>query len=971
VSVPGATQGPSGPAREGGEPSDPSRHDAPELVLLRWALDALLDPLVTLRVRRDGEGAIDDFEIVGANAEACAYFRLDRSVLVGTRLLELLPGPTGQVLLGQLGLAVESGELLDRSAMQLVSNANVDRVIDLRAVAVGDQLSLTWREVTDRMATEARLRDSEARYRFLVENASDVVFRSNPDSTIEWVSPSVEQLIGLSPDEVIGSSVFDLVAVDDVEDLAAVVDQVLGGEPARFRGRVIAADGPRWVAVTAKPTFDESGEVTGSVGSVRDVHSEVIAEHDLAASEQRLSLVADNASDLVCLSGSDRCISWISANVERTLGWAAADLIGTKLADLIHPDDVAANDSRRQGFYDTETPNPIEQVLLRVRAKDGAYHWMAATGMPVVDSGGLVSVVTGMRLVDDLVEARDRAEREHSRASAALDTFLDPHVVMEAVRDEGGAIVDFVYVEANETAVAYNQPLDPVGARLLEHFPGHTAAGLFAAYCAVVESGEPLVLDEFEYLNEIHGKELYYDIRAVKLGDAISLTWRDVSDRYDRMRLITERATHDALTGLVNRTGILEELDRALNTSARSGRPTGVLLVDLDHFKYVNDSLGHAVGDRVLCSAADRLRSSVRGGDLVGRLGGDEFVVVMRDLDDEADAVATAQRLVSAFRDPLSSEGLEFYATASVGIAISGDGTTPDDLVREADTALYRAKDEGRDRASVFNEDLRERATRRITLEAELRPALANGELEVFYQPEVDLTTGRVIAVEALVRWHHPSGELYAADRFIETAEETGLILDIGDWVLEVACRQAARWADDRPDRPITVRVNVSALQLAERGLVDAIDVALSGSGLDPSLLCIEITETALLNETSIARANLGAIRDRGVHIALDDFGTGYASLAYLRDFPIHIIKIDRGFTVNLLSDDYERRLVAGIIALAELLEMRVTAEGIEEPEQALLLAELGCNSGQGFLFARAIPAADVEALFDRTFPVG
>jgi EAL domain-containing protein (putative c-di-GMP-specific phosphodiesterase class I) len=227
-----------------------------------------------------------------------------------------------------------------------------------------------------------------------------------------------------------------------------------------------------------------------------------------------------------------------------------------------------------------------------------------------------------------------------------------------------------------------------------------------------------------------------------------------------------------------------------------------------------------------------------------------------------------------------------------------------------------------------------------------------------------------VIAVEALLRWHHPSGELFTADRFIETAEETGLILDIGDWVLRVACRQAARWATDRPDQPITVRVNASALQLAERGLVDAIDVALGESGLDPGLLCIEITETALLNETSTARANLGAIRDRGVHIALDDFGTGYASLAYLRDFPIHIIKIDRGFTASLLTDEYERRLVAGIIALAELLEMSVTAEGIEQPEQAALLAELGCNSGQGFLFARALPAVDVEALFDTTFPL-
>ena len=357
--------------------------------------------------------------VVRANAAACAYFRVDRSGMVGHRLLEFLPGTAGEVLLGELGQAIESGELLERAALELTGSSNVQRVVDLRAVVIDEELTLTWREVTDRMATEARLRDSEARYRFLVENASDVVFRSNREAMIDWVSPSVEQLLGRPPDEIVGSSVFDLVVVDDVEELDSVVEQVLRGEAARFRGRVITDDGSRWVSVTAKPTLDESGEVTGSVGSVRDVNSEFLALRALAASEQRLGIVADNASDLVCLSDADRRITWISANVERTLGWTAEALTGTRLVELIHPDDVAANQARRESLYDIGAPSPVERVVLRVRARDGLYHWMAATGMPVVDPDGEVSVVTGMRLVDDLVEARDRAEREHSRASAA------------------------------------------------------------------------------------------------------------------------------------------------------------------------------------------------------------------------------------------------------------------------------------------------------------------------------------------------------------------------------------------------------------------------------------------------------------------------------------------------------------------------------------------------------------------------
>jgi EAL domain-containing protein (putative c-di-GMP-specific phosphodiesterase class I) len=271
----------------------------------------------------------------------------------------------------------------------------------------------------------------------------------------------------------------------------------------------------------------------------------------------------------------------------------------------------------------------------------------------------------------------------------------------------------------------------------------------------------------------------------------------------------------------------------------------------------------------------------------------------------------------------------------------------------------------------LFNEELRTAVTSRLALEADLRHALDRGQLAVWYQPEVDLTTGSVIAVEALLRWHHPDGDVYTADRFIEIAEETGLILDIGDWVLKEACSQAAAWIREAPDRRLTVRVNVSALQLAEAGLLGALDIALSTSGLDPSRLCIEITETALLHETAAARENLEGIRARGTQIALDDFGTGYASLAYLRQYPVDVIKIDRSFITHLTTHDYDHRLVAGIIALADALDMKVTAEGVEHPSQAALLKELGCPGAQGYLYSRAVPADQVVALLGTVFPHG
>ena len=444
----------------------------------------------------------------------------------------------------------------------------------------------------------------------------------------------------------------------------------------------------------------------------------------------------------------------------------------------------------------------------------------------------------------------------------------------------------------------------------------------------------------------------------------------DVTDRVNSEREWAQLATHDALTGLANRTAMLDEIELAVRAGRRSGRMPAVLLLDLDHFKDVNDSLGHNAGDELLKVAGQRIASVVREGDLTARLGGDEFVVVMRELDDAAEAVRTGWRLVRAFREPFTTPDGELYATASIGVALASDTGSigSDDLLREADTAMYVAKAEGRDRLSVFNEELRASLTGRLLIEGELRQALAREELVVWYQPEVDLATGRMIAVEALLRWHHPTGELYTADRFIQVAEETGLILDIGAWVLHRACDQAARWATERPDRALVVRVNVSTLQLAEAGLLDVLDAAIASSGVDPSLLCVEITETALLRETDTVRRNLHGIHERGVKIAIDDFGTGYASLTYLRRYPVDVLKIDRSFVTHIASNDFDRRLVAGIMALVGHLEISVTAEGVESPEQAASLLGLGCRGAQGFLYSKAVPPGDVDALLDTTF---
>ena len=464
---------------------------------------------------------------------------------------------------------------------------------------------------------------------------------------------------------------------------------------------------------------------------------------------------------------------------------------------------------------------------------------------------------------------------------------------------------------------------------------------------------------------------------------------RDITERKDAEKKILRLAYFDGLTRLPNRQSFLQRVDREIKRALHSGTQLGVLFMDLDGFKNINDTLGHSVGDQILQRAANRLRRGVRPADLVSRpaeletrgaepgsevefarLGGDEFTALILDLKGPEGALVVSRRILELMRRPYALEGRDLLLTASIGIALyPDDGTDAATLLKHADTAMYHAKDSGRDNCQFYSSALTQVAVQRMELEGDMRTALERGEFRLAYQPLLDVETGRIHAVEALIRWARPGYGMVPPLEFIAVAERSGLILDIGQWVLRTACADASRW--QQPGQPVRLAVNLSPLQFKDPELLAIVLDALAQSGLAADLLELELTEGAVMADTDATMVTLNAFRSHGVRIALDDFGTGYSSLSYLKRMPLNTLKVDRSFVTGLPGDGDNRAIVRAILVMADSLGLTVTAEGVETLEQAQELKSMACASLQGYYFSRPVEAQAIPALLARQWALG
>ena len=869
---------------------------------------------------------------------------------------------------------------------------------------------LNIRDITDRVESEAALREREGLLRALVESASDIISIAEPDGLIRYSSRVSERMLGYAEGSAPGLTVFDIVHPDDVDAVRRLWGERLDdpGFVSPIELRLLKADGT-WLdaEVIANNMLDDPA-VHGLVLTTRDISERKAAEQALRRSDERFRALVQNLSEAIVVIDRHGKILYNSPSALEMIGQKdageSADLPWPDLG-RVHPDDQGAVAEGLAAAL--SAPGTVGPIDVRIRHSDGHWVRVEAIAQNLLDDPAVGGVVVTMHDVT----VRRRAQDLNARAAAILElvargVLLDDTLesIARALEESDTDLRCAIYLLDEDTDALCTRAAPSLDESFTQTAGSTKSGHLACLYRTSVHARQPLRVADVENDDRCvdcrtfvlaHGMRAFWSMPLLSTASEEALGALVVyaestglpspaqeqltgvlaglaAIAIDRKRFedrLLHQSLHDPLTGLPNRALFHDRLAHALERSRRSRSEVAVLFLDLDRFKFVNDSLGHDAGDELLLSTAQRLLRAVRPGDTVGRFGGDEFTVLCEDLPPAfaCERVAEiAQRLLSAISEPGELRGTEVFLSASIGIAIAPDANArPDDLLRDADAAMYHAKNRGAGHWEVFDQTMRERARTRNETESALHRAIERGELRLFFQPIISILDQRCVGAEALVRWQHPERGLVLPGEFIELAEESGLIHDLGRWVLREAATQATRWQVDAPDG-FTVSVNISARQLAQGDLHEIVAETLRTTMAQPHRICLEITESVFMDDMASIVELIGQVRELGVQFSIDDFGTGYSSLAYLKSLPVDAVKVDRSFVSAMTSDTGDAAIVSAVIGLAHALDLRVVAEGVETAEQLAGLAALGCDHAQGFYFSPPQPAPDIRRIFAR-----
>ena len=914
-----------------------------------------------------------DNRIVIWNAGAARLFGYAAADAVGrnaTELLDMDPSPeTVALRIERLRAGVS---ITRRSRSRTADDRLLDIEISLSPLRDAEgrlvgQITIS-RDLTARIEAEQALRASEARNRLLaavVEQSSEAIVIKDLDNIVLSWNQGAERIYGWRPAEAVGRNMTLLVRPASTgADVARRIALLRRCVPGTWRTVSHRRDGTCInVDVNVSPLFDEHGRHIGEITMVRDITERERAEAALRATQARnreLALIVDQSYDAIITKDvHNRVLTW-NRGAERIFGWSADEALGQNYLALVSPD--ASEPELRAAIDRIETRKAHIWEAVR-STRDGRRIHVEVTLSPLFDEDG--------QHLGEISINRDISERVQ-----AEEALRDQRLFLEQAQEVGG--IGSWALSLNGGTLTWSDETKRIFGIGREAFDGFAetfwqlvhpedVARVRAANDQAFAARRPMT-NEYRIVRPDGAQRWLHEHAAIICDDQgqplrIVGVVQDITERRAAQERIEFLATRDPLTELPNRLLLRDRITHAMAGAARSGTQLALLFIDLDQFKTINDSLGHWVGDELLKQVAERLASCVRMEDTLARLGGDEFVLLLQGLGDAEAASQVASKVLKLLACPYLIEGHQLSTSCSIGISLyPTDGSDAQALMKNADAAMYHAKERGRGNYQYFSADLHSRAVERLSIETALRRALDRGEFELHFQPQLLMDDSTVVGMEALLRWNHPDEGLLAPGRFIRIAEESGLIVPLGDWVLNAACAQVREWLDAGLAPP-RLAVNVSVGQLS-RGFVRSVGRTLQAHRIDGSRLELEMTESLLMQHVDENVNLLRRIGDLGVQIALDDFGTGYSSLAYLKKFPIDALKIDRTFVRDIVDDPDDSAITAAVVSIGHHMQLRVIAEGVETPEQLAILRSMGCDEYQGYLFSRPLPVAGFAERF-------
>ena len=798
-------------------------------------------------------------------------------------------------------------------------------LLSLVADPAAELVYVVGRDVDESRQAAQRLADAEARFRSAFETSAIGITITGLDARFVRVNAAFARMVGRTVDDLAGAPVRDVSHPDEWESDRQLVRELVaepGGIVQREK-RYVRSDGSEVLALlSVSAVAGADGTAQYLIARMVDVTAQRAAERALAESERRFRTLAAAAPAGIFSVAFDGRMRYANDRLAEIFGMDAGELDAYRWLERVEAS------SRRPLLQVAETVAAGgSPVALDVRLEDGAGARWVRINVGVVDGGTRHGHLTGT--IED-VTAEVEARTELAVREAEYRVLAEHSGDFIARHDVDGR---FLYASPASERLLGHRPDALLGrtAREVGFVHPDDAGALGSLLRRVVDAGEESATAAWRVLRP-GGAVRWVEtaVRAVPDEDGrpreIIAVTRDVSERKEAETRLGHQALHDALTGLPNRALFRDRLEQALRRGRRREGAVAVLFVDLDRFKLINDSFGHAAGDRLLCDVTARLRGALRPADTLARFGGDELTVLCEDIDGETGARAVAGRIAALFEEPFAVEDGEAFLQASIGIAFAAGNATPEDLLRDADAAMYRAKERGRSRVEVFDEAMRRDARARVSTESALRRGLEREELRVHVQPVVRISSAEIVGFEALVRWEHPERGLVPPGEFIPVAEETGLIVPLGNWVVREVCRTLARWRDELGAGWTQCAVNLSVRHLQQPDLVATVRAALEEHGVEPHRLILEITESAVMENGAGTVETLEELKGLGVRLALDDFGTGYSSLAHLHRFPLDVLKIDRSFTAALGDDDQGASIAGAIVSLGQALGLVTVA---------------------------------------------